>query len=124
LLEPPFFHLFGDDTLNYGALGSLIGHELSHSLDPAGILADPTGKITKWWPDRDLDLYKNRIRCFTGANTLAEMISDSNGLRISVTAVKKVAPREKLRRFFMSFAQVYITVGSTRLFITDFLDVV
>ncbi|CAH1375963.1 unnamed protein product [Tenebrio molitor] len=117
LLEPPFFHLFGDDTLNYGALGSLIGHELSHSLDPAGILADPTGKITKWWPDRDLDLYKNRIRCFTGANTLAEMISDSNGLRISVTAVKKVAPREKLRRFFMSFAQMWCeTSGNTDIF--------
>lgn len=106
MLEPPFYQYKRDEILNFGALGSLIGHELSHSLDSAGILADPSGKIRKWLPDHDLNLYKNRIQCYNNSHTIGENIADANGIRISLSAFKNRHPEREINQFFISFAQV------------------
>ncbi|EFA08521.1 endothelin-converting enzyme 2 [Tribolium castaneum] len=111
MLEAPFYQYKREEISNFGALGSLIGHEISHSLDPAGILADPSGKIRKWLPDRDLKLYKNRISCFNGSHTIGETIADSNGLKISINAFKKRSPGRKNGQFFISFAQVWCEIS-------------
>ncbi|XP_044272718.1 endothelin-converting enzyme 1-like [Tribolium madens] len=120
MLEPPFYRYKRAEISNFGALGSLIGHEISHSLDPAGILADPSGKVKKWLPDRDFLLYKNRISCYNDSHTVGEIIADSNGLKISLNAFKKRNPGREIHQFFVSFAQVWCEVsGDSDIFTGD-----
>ncbi|XP_063917636.1 neprilysin-1-like [Zophobas morio] len=108
LLQPPFFHPNRETIFNFGALGVLIGHEISHSLDPTGILADATGKIAKWLPEQDLAAYRKHIHCFgDDATILGENIADSSGLKISLEVIKNKKVNHKLKYFFISFAQMW-----------------
>ncbi|KAJ8866697.1 hypothetical protein PR048_032558 [Dryococelus australis] len=63
ILQPPFYNL-GLISLNYGAIGSIMGHELTHGFDDQGRRFDKHGNMRQWWTGNTLQEYKNRVRCF------------------------------------------------------------
>lgn len=95
-------------VLNYGSLGSLIGHELAHSLDPSGITADKAGNVVSW-PIEDLTKYNTKTECLTAKlATRVEHMADRVGIKISLAAFQKqkVTSSRFIKMFFISFAQV------------------
>jgi putative endopeptidase len=132
ILQPPFFFADGDDAVNYGAIGVVIGHEITHGFDDQGRQYDKKGNLTDWWTATDTKLFKERadvlVQQFnsfvvldtTHANgrlTLGENIADLGGLNIAYTALQKAlkespAP-EKIdgftpeQRFFLAYAHVW-----------------
>lgn len=132
ILQPPFFYLEGDDAVNYGAIGVVIGHEMTHGFDDQGRLYDRVGNLSSWWTDEDskrfterTDVLVNQFNQFDvapgmkadGRFTLGENIADLGGLNIAFTAVqeawKNQAPAEKLegftprQRFFLGYAHLW-----------------
>lgn len=132
ILQPPFFYLDGDDAVNYGAIGVVIGHEMTHGFDDKGRLYDKNGNLNTWWTDEDserfmerADVLVNQFNEFValdsvkanGKYTLGENIADLGGLNISYTGFKKTAQfknkDEKIdgftadQRFFLSYAKVW-----------------
>jgi putative endopeptidase len=63
ILQPPFFDPDADDALNYGGIGSIIGHEMTHGFDDQGAKFDPTGNLSNWWSEADLKAFKERAGC-------------------------------------------------------------
>uniref|UniRef100_A0A1Y1JTA7 Peptidase M13 C-terminal domain-containing protein n=2 Tax=Photinus pyralis TaxID=7054 RepID=A0A1Y1JTA7_PHOPY len=115
MLESPFFNLSAPIAYNYGALGSIIGHEISHALDTSGRHADKNGNVGNWWQSEAIRIYNEKTNCFaeqSGASedlSLGENIADNVGLRISFNALSDLERKgNKLgeQLFFMSFAQV------------------
>lgn len=132
IMQPPFFDANADDAVNYGAMGAVIGHELTHGFDDQGSMFDPEGNMKNWWSDKDHENFKSRtdklVAQFNqfvvidsmnlhvnGELTLGENIADLGGLTIAYHAYKhslegKPAP-EKIggftgeQRFFISWAQ-------------------
>ncbi|XP_065342049.1 endothelin-converting enzyme 2-like [Cloeon dipterum] len=108
ILQFPFFNL-GMDVLNYGALGSILGHELTHGFDNNGRLYDENGNFRPWWTNKTAIEYENRTSCFVeqynkfripelhanvnGMLTLGENIADNGGIRGSVRAYQKLRER-------------------------------
>ena len=101
LLRPPFFDAGADDAANYGAIGSVIGHEITHAFDDEGRHYDHQGNLRDWWSDEDAERYRRRTMPivkqyagYTGAGglrldgrrTLGENIADIGGLRIAYLA--------------------------------------
>uniref|UniRef100_A0A8W7PTL3 Peptidase M13 N-terminal domain-containing protein n=1 Tax=Anopheles coluzzii TaxID=1518534 RepID=A0A8W7PTL3_ANOCL len=96
ILQYPFYHL-GLEALNYGALGTILGHELTHGFDDSGRQFDKDGNLAQWWTDRTVQEYVNRTKCFVsqysryyipeaddyidGLLTLGENIADNGGVR-------------------------------------------
>lgn len=131
ILQPPFFYLGADDAVNYGAIGVVIGHEMSHGFDDQGSKYDKEGNLANWWTKDDADKFNDRaqvlVRHFNGievlpglfANgefTLGENIGDFGGLQIAFNAFEKTDEAkagEKLdgftpeQRFFLSYAGVW-----------------
>jgi len=132
ILQPPFFYLDGDDAINYGAIGAVIGHEMSHGFDDQGRLYDKEGNLKEWWTDEDAERFNARTQVLVdqynkiivlgdlhadGQLSLGENIADLGGLNISYTAFKnaqKENPQnEKIdgyttdQRFFLSWARVW-----------------
>ncbi len=132
ILQPPFFYLDGDDAVNYGAIGVVIGHEMTHGFDDKGRLYDKDGNLNTWWTDEDserftkrADVLVNQFNNFTvldsvkanGKYTLGENIADLGGINISYTAFKKTEQgmnsSEKIddftgnQRFFLSYAHLW-----------------
>lgn len=131
ILQPPFFDMNADDAVNYGAIGVVIGHEMSHGFDDQGSQYDKEGNLANWWTDDDAAKFKARaqvlVKHFNGievlpgvfANgefTLGENIGDFGGLQISYNAFSKTAEgksSEKVdgytpqQRFFLSYAAVW-----------------
>jgi putative endopeptidase len=132
ILQPPFFYLDGDDALNYGAIGGVIGHEMSHGFDDHGRLYDKEGNLTNWWTDEDTKRFNERTQVLVdqhnniiiidslhadGKLTLGENIADLGGLNISLTAFRnaqKENPQAEMidgytpeQRFFLSWARVW-----------------
>ena len=132
ILQPPFFHPEADDAVNYGAIGVVIGHEMTHGFDDQGRQFDKNGNLSDWWTDSDSEKFKERtkvlIKQFSaykisdtvkadGKLTLGEKIADLGGLNISLTALKlawKKNPPEKNmdgftpeQRFFLAYAHVW-----------------
>ena len=129
ILQPPFFDPAADDAVNYGAIGTVIGHEITHGFDDRGRLFDKDGNMRDWWSEEDARRYKERAKKveaqygnFTGidgikvngALTLGENISDVGGVKISYLALMKALkqkPQGKIdgmtpeQRFFVSYAQ-------------------
>jgi len=123
ILQPPFFDPKGSDAANYGAIGSIIGHEISHSFDDQGAQFDAQGRLRDWWTKEDLAHFKtasnklvlqyNAYKPFpdlavNGQLTLSENLADLAGLEASYDAFKSTpagkAP-EADRQFFTGFAQ-------------------
>jgi putative endopeptidase len=129
-LQPPHFDPHADPAVNYGAIGYVIGHEISHHFDDQGSKYDPQGRLIKWWTDEDLARFNERKAKLVaqydayevlpglnirGAQTLGENIADNAGLAIAYDAYKlslggKPAPVidgfTGDQRFFMGRAQV------------------
>ncbi len=138
ILQPPFFYADGDNAVNYGAIGAVIGHEITHGFDDQGRQYDAEGNLRDWWTKADGEQYEARTKLITeqfnayspidsffinGELTQGENIADLGGLTISYYAFKKAAPASELdtmvingltpeQRFFVSFAKVW--AGSFR----------
>jgi predicted metalloendopeptidase len=133
ILQPPYFDLSGDDALNYGAIGAVIGHEMSHGFDDQGRKFDLQGNLKDWWTEVDAKNYTDRATCVeqqfsgfrveeigmnqNGKLVLGESIGDLGGLKIAWLAFQKSMqgkPRPAdidgftpEQRFFLGWAQVW-----------------
>lgn len=132
ILQPPFFNADADDAVNYGAMGVVIGHEMTHGFDDQGRQFDEKGNLNNWWTKEDVEKFKARAAQladefdhFTpvdtfhinGKLTLGENIADLGGLNIAYDALQKALKEnpqpEKIdgftpeQRFFLSYAQVW-----------------
>ncbi len=131
ILQYPFFDMNADDAFNYGAIGVVIGHEMTHGFDDQGSQFDKDGNLSNWWTDADranfeertkvMEEYFNKIEVAPGvfANgkfTLGENIADHGGIQISYQAFKnatKDAPLQTVdgltpeQRFFLAYANVW-----------------
>ncbi|MEP6491315.1 MAG: M13 family metallopeptidase [bacterium] len=132
ILQPPFFDANADDAVNYGAIGAVIGHEMTHGFDDSGRQFDATGNLRDWWTPEDAAKYKaaaqrvvDQFNGFTvvdsvshvnGRLTLGENIADLGGLTVAYFAMEKALgnkPRTKIdgftpeQRFFLGWAQVW-----------------
>lgn len=136
ILQPPYFDVKADDALNYGAIGVVIGHEMTHGFDDQGRQFDKDGNLANWWLPEDEEKFKEvsdrLVRQFdeveiapgvhaNGRFTLGENIADQGGLRIALTAyceAVKEGPMptidgfNPLQRFYLSYADVW--AGSIR----------
>ena len=130
ILQPPFFNKDADDAVNYGAIGAIIGHEMTHHFDSQGRKFDASGNLTDWWTQKDADNFNkstevlvdeyNRFEVLPGLYvngnlTLPENIADFGGLTMAYHAYKLSLKEEPEmidgftgdQRFFLSFAQVW-----------------
>ena len=131
ILQPPFFDVNADDASNYGAIGVVIGHEMTHGFDDQGRNFDQNGNMKDWWTEEDANRFKKLTSILVkqydsiivlgdehanGKFTLGENIADHGGLRVSYTAFKKTQQgrsEEKTdgftpdQRFFLSYAGVW-----------------
>jgi putative endopeptidase len=131
ILQPPFFNQDADDAVNYGAMGAVIGHEITHGFDDQGRKYDAEGNLKDWWTKEDNDRFKERAQKITdqfnsympidsmhinGALTTGENIADLGGLTVSFTAFEKTDEYKNneiidgftpAQRFFLSWAQVW-----------------
>lgn len=137
ILQPPYFYPNGDDAINYGAIGSVIGHELTHGFDNTGRLYGNTGNLVNWWTKSDSIEFEKRAETLVdrfdsfmlndtlhcnGRLTLDENIADLGGLEIAYTAFTKTEQwkdQSKLidgltpdQRFFIAYAQTWATLYS------------
>lgn len=132
ILQPPFFNPAADDAVNYGAIGAVIGHEMTHGFDDQGRRFDAEGNMRDWWTKDDakqfnkrtkllIDQYNNFVAIddvhINGELTLGENIADFGGLSLSLQAYKmslKNKPEpvvidgfNNMQRFFLGWAQVW-----------------
>ncbi|MEI7828776.1 MAG: M13 family metallopeptidase [Prolixibacteraceae bacterium] len=129
ILQPPFFFKDGDDAVNYGAIGVVIGHEMSHGFDDQGRKFDKVGNLTDWWTPEDSKRFDERTKVLVdqynsfvvldsihanGQLSLGENIADLGGLNISHTAFLKANTQKELidgftpeQRFFLAYAHVW-----------------
>jgi len=131
ILQPPFFNIDADDAVNYGGIGSVIGHEISHGFDDQGSQFDELGNMRNWWTAQDHKRFKAKTQALVaqynayepiagyhvnGELTLGENIADNSGLSIAYKAYQislagKPAPviegRTGEQRFYMGWAQVW-----------------
>ena len=132
ILQPPFFSAASDDAINYGGIGAVIGHEMTHGFDDQGRQFDADGNLKEWWTDADkkkfderaqkvIDQYGNYTAIddikLNGQLTQGENIADIGGVRIAWTALQekwakegKPAPIDGFtaeQRFFLGWAQVW-----------------
>ena len=133
ILQPPFYDPNADDAINYGGMGAVIGHEMTHGFDDQGRQFDAAGNLRDWWTPADANAYKaratlvsNQFDAYTvldsathvnGKLTLGENIADLGGLTVAFEAFQKAMagkPRPKNiggftpeQRFFLSWAQVW-----------------
>ncbi|TFW29889.1 M13 family metallopeptidase [Massilia horti] len=131
ILQPPFFDPKADDAVNYGAIGAVIGHEISHGFDDQGAQYDGDGNLRDWWTAADHKNFEAKTKMLVkqydafspipgynvnGALTLGENIGDNSGMAIAYKAYKlslKGKPAPVIdgmtgdQRFFMGWAQVW-----------------
>ena len=133
ILQPPFFNASADPAYNYGAIGAVIGHEISHSFDDNGALFDSTGALRNWWTEADLANFRQQGAALArqydayeplpglhvnGTLTLGENIADVAGLQAAYDAYHaSLGGREAPvidgltgdQRFFLAYAQTWAT---------------
>lgn len=131
ILQPPFFDPNADDAANYGAIGCVIGHEMSHGFDDQGSQFDKTGNQSDWWTPQDKKNYEVRTKVLenhfsryeaipgkyvNGKLTLGENIGDNGGINISFRALQNAMKKNPLplkdgftpeQRFFLAYARVW-----------------
>jgi predicted metalloendopeptidase len=131
ILQPPFFDQKLDDAVNYGAIGAVIGHELTHGFDDEGRQFDAHGNLKDWWTPKDADAFETREQCivdeyskFTavdelkvnGKLTLGENTADNGGMRIAYMALmdalgKRMPPKidglTAAQRYFLGWGQIW-----------------
>ena len=131
ILQPPFFDPKADPAVNYGAIGAIIGHEISHAFDDQGRKIDATGAVRDWWTKADADRFEAQAKRFgaqydsyepvpgmhvNGELTMGENIADMAGVLVALdayhTSLQKVTPpvRDGFtgdQRFFLAFGQAW-----------------
>ena len=131
ILQPPFFDASADDAFNYGAIGVVIGHEMTHGFDDSGRNYDKDGNMKDWWTKEDAkkfnekadlcDNFFSAIKVLPDLNangrfTLGENLADHGGLQVAYTAFKNATKNSKPadkdgytadQRFFMAYAGVW-----------------
>jgi putative endopeptidase len=132
IMQPPFFDPKADDAVNYGGMGAVIGHEMTHGFDDQGAQFDPQGNLRNWWGASDLEkfhrgttLVATQFDSYTvldsvhvnGKLTLGENLADLGGLSVSYAAMEKALAakgRPPLidgftpeQRFFLAWAQIW-----------------
>ncbi len=130
ILQAPFFSLDADDAVNYGAIGVVIGHEMTHGFDDQGRKYDKNGNLNDWWTAEDAKKFKEKTQLLVeqfdkyvvldslhinGKLTLGENIADNGGLFIAYKAMQMANPTPPAdidgltyqQRFFISYAQVW-----------------
>jgi len=145
ILQPPFFDKTMDDPVNYGGIGVVIGHELTHGFDDQGSQFDKEGNFNSWWTPADRAEFDKRTQCISdeysgfvpvagvhlnGKLTLGENTADNGGVRIAYMALQDDMKDKEIKdkdgftpdqRFFLGFAQVWcqnVTPESARLLAT------
>lgn len=133
ILQPPFFYMNADDALNYGGIGVVIGHEMTHGFDDQGCKYDKNGNMLNWWKPEDATKFDARTKVLTdyfnqivvldtlhanGSFTLGENIADHGGLQVSYNAFLKTEQGKAAKllggfspaqRFFLSYANLWAT---------------
>ncbi len=135
ILQPPFFDKKMDDAVNFGGIGLVIGHELTHGFDDQGRKFDPQGNLRDWWTPEDGKEFEKRVSCvadeysnfvavddlkLNGRLTLGENTADNGGARIALQALERMIAEDKTgkegekidgytpeQRFFLGFARVW-----------------
>ncbi|MCL2017277.1 MAG: M13 family metallopeptidase [Alphaproteobacteria bacterium] len=131
ILQPPFFDMSADDAFNYGAIGSVIAHEMTHGFDDSGRKFDKDGNMNDWWTRSDAQAFEKRAKIMreffngievapgifaNGEFSLGENLSDYGGVTISFTAFQNAAMNTQSltwknftpeQRFFISYASIW-----------------
>ena len=131
ILQPPFFYMDADDAVNYGGIGVVIGHEMTHGFDDQGRKYDKEGNLNEWWTSEDAEKFDERAKVLVdyfdnivvldtvranGTFTLGENIADYGGLQVSYNAflnTKEGQSTETIdgftpaQRFFLSYATLW-----------------
>ena len=135
ILQPPFFDKAMDDAVNFGGIGLVIGHELTHGFDDQGRKFDPQGNLHDWWTEQDGKEFEKRASCvadeysnfvavddlkLNGKLTLGENTADNGGARIALAALEHMIADDKTgkegqkidgytpeQRFFLGFGRVW-----------------
>ena len=135
ILQPPFFDKSMDDAVNFGGIGLVIGHELTHGFDDQGRKYDPQGNLHDWWTEQDGKEFEKRVSCvadeysnfvavddikLNGRLTLGENTADNGGARIALMALEHMIADDKTgkegqkidgytpeQRFFLGFGRVW-----------------
>lgn len=131
ILQPPFFDFKADDGLNFGGIGAVIGHELTHGFDDQGRLFDKEGNLKDWWTPEDAKAFEQRAQCLVneyndfvavddvhlnGKLTLGENTADNGGLRIADMALQsalagkqpeKIDGFSEEQRLFLGWGQIW-----------------
>jgi putative endopeptidase len=131
IMQPPFFDPNADDAVNYGGIGAVIGHEISHGFDDQGAKFDSAGAINNWWAEADMKAFKEKTKALgaqydayeplpglhvKGDNTMGENIADNAGIAIALKAYHislggKPAPVidgfTGDQRFYLGFGQIW-----------------
>jgi len=135
ILQPPFFDRNMDDAVNFGGIGLVIGHELTHGFDDQGRKYDPQGNLRDWWTEQDGKEFEKRVSCvadeyssfvavdnmkLNGRLTLGENTADNGGARIALAALERMIADDKTgkegqsidgytpeQRFFLGFGRVW-----------------
>ncbi|MGH8102468.1 MAG: M13 family metallopeptidase, partial [Chthoniobacterales bacterium] len=134
ILQPPFFYAKADDAVNYGGIGAVIGHEMTHGFDDQGRQYDATGNLRDWWSPESAAKFKERSQAIVaqynayeplpglhvnGELTQGENIADLGGIKLAYAALQKAlektpqAREQKIdgftpdQRFFLSFAAIW-----------------
>lgn len=120
ILQPPFFDMNADDAANYGAIGVVIGHEMTHGFDDQGRNYDKDGNLSDWWTAKDAEVFKERAQLIVdhfnsievapgvfgnGEFTLGENIADNGGLNVSYSAFQRPRKMARSRVLWMSLLQ-------------------
>lgn len=133
ILQYPFFDMDADDAFNYGAIGVVIGHEMTHGFDDQGRLYDKNGNLADWWSQSDADNFKARAQVLVdwfdaievlpglyanGSLTLGENIADFGGIQVAFQAFRNATASAPLpvkdgftpeQRFFIAYANLWAT---------------
>ena len=135
ILQPPFFDKKMDDAVNFGGIGLVIGHELTHGFDDQGRKFDPQGNLRDWWTETDGKEFEKRVSCvadeysnfvavdnmkLNGRLTLGENTADNGGARVALAALEHMIADDKTgkegqsidgytpeQRFFLGFGRVW-----------------
>jgi len=133
ILQPPFFDKSMDENVNFGSIGAVIGHELTHGFDDQGRKFDPQGNLRDWWTEQDGKEFEKRASCvadeysnfvavddlkLNGKLTLGENTADNGGARIALMALENMIQQSGKKpeeidgytpeqRYFLGFARVW-----------------
>ena len=131
IFQPPFFDNAADDAVNFGAIGAVIAHELTHGFDDQGRKYDARGNLADWWTELDAREFERRSECFVqqygeytavsdiklnGRLTLGENVADNGGVRLAYMALQEILKGKSVQpadgftpdqRFFLSWAQIW-----------------